>query len=554
MLVLDARHKKIFTYSMETDPPTRLDNHHNDRAAATKKDIEGDSNADGIYRHGEQGADDEYGPTAGADGIRGNDDDGESDDQIIVNADDFFLFKTNAPAAPEGHLESEKARDSRQYPYGGRDYKDNPVSVLPLLPNPYGIWSDGTTLWVSDFDDDKIYAYDLSWHQSPIDSSKKYAKGTRASGKDVNTLKDAENEKPHGLWVHRDILWVADNGADKIFAYNWPSKTRNSSKDITLTHKDAYAQGIWSNGTNIWVANIEGIGDDDEQIIYAYNWPGSRDEDKDFETLSGARNDRPRGIWSDNETISWVANVDGGRNLYAYNLPQPTARGGSGPSEDASFEGFALERSGVESRLFPEKTYYTAQVDHTVNSTTVTATPNDSGAVVEILWSRDDRSATARTANRGRQVALSEGYNFIAVDVTAENGDMQSYIVWVTKSEAPPTSGGPLPQPQSFQPSATSSASQADLAGSSIGLGEGESRLIFAESLPNGGVRFVFLVPAEEFQMEETDNLLAREWRPLPEDKFQSTRESLGDGQDRLTIILPEAAGKQRFLRLSPQR
>ncbi len=37
MLVLDARHKKIFTYSMETTPPTRLDNHHNDRAKATKK-------------------------------------------------------------------------------------------------------------------------------------------------------------------------------------------------------------------------------------------------------------------------------------------------------------------------------------------------------------------------------------------------------------------------------------------------------------------------------------------------------------------------------------
>ena len=127
-------------------------------------------------------------------------------------------------------------------------------------------------------------------------------------------------------------------------------------------------------------------------------------------------------------------------------------------------------------------------------------------------------------------------------------------VVLIGTVRTPPVSGGPLPQPQSFQPSTTSSANQADLAGSSIGIREGESRLIFAEPLLDGGVRFVFLVPAEEFQMEETDNLLAREWRPLPEDTFQSTRESLGDGQDRLTIILPEAAGKQRFLRLTPQR
>ena len=187
-------------------------------------------------------------------------------------------------------------------------------------------------------------------------------------------------------------------------------------------------------------------------------------------------------------------------------------------------------------------------MNHDVVSTTVTATPNDSGAIVEILWS-SDRSATARTANRGRQVALSEGYNFIAVDVTAESGDMQSYVVWVTKSEAPPVSGGPLPV---FQSSAADNHPTAATASSVAGLGTGESRLIFAESLLNGGVRFVFLVPAEEFQIEETDNLLAGEWHPLPEDEFQSTRESLGNGQDRLIIILPKAEGEQRFLRLSP--
>ena len=192
-------------------------------------------------------------------------------------------------------------------------------------------------------------------------------------------------------------------------------------------------------------------------------------------------------------------------------------------------------------------------VSHDVASTTVTATPNDLEAAVEIFWASDE-AASRETARRGAQVTLEEGYNLIVMDVEAENGRLEIYFVEVTKAEAPPVSGGPLPQPQSFQPSATSSANQADLAGSSIGLGEGESRLIFAESLPNGGVRFVFLVPAEEFQMEETNNLLAREWRPLPEDTFQSTRESLGDGQDRLTIILPEAAGKQRFLRLTPQR
>ena len=53
--------------------------------------------------------------------------------------------------------------------------------------------------------------------------------------------------------------------------------------------------------------------------------------------------------------------------------------------------------------------------------------------------------------------------------------------------------------------------------------------------------------------MEETVELLSGNWRPLPKDDFQATRESLGGGQDRLTVIFPKAEGKQRFLRLTPK-
>ena len=59
---------------------------------------------------------------------------------------------------------------------------------------------------------------------------------------------------------------------------------------------------------------------------------------------------------------------------------------------------------------------------------------------------------------------------------------------------------------------------------------------------------------AEKFEIEEMPDLLSGEWRLLPEDAFQAARESLGGGQDRLTVILKKAEGKQSFLRLSPQR
>ncbi len=94
----------------------------------------------------------------------------------------------------------------------------------------------------------------------------------------------------------------------------------------------------------------------------------------------------------------------------------------------------------------------------------------------------------------------------------------------------------------------------ADLSSSSIaGIGERKSRLIFAAPQLNGGVRFVFAVPAvEEFAVEGTVDLLGETWSPLADDEFKAVRESIDNNKDRLTIILPKALGKQRFLRLTP--
>ena len=121
----------------------------------------------------------------------------------------------------------------------------------------------------------------------------------------------------------------------------------------------------------------------------------------------------------------------------------------------------------------------------------------------------------------------------------------------MTKAESPPISGGPLPV---FQAQVLGGGNPSAMASSAAGIGEWKSRLLFAETLPDGGVRFVFLVSPEEFKIEETADLLGENWRLLPDDEFKAMRESNVDGQDRLTIILPQAEEKQRFLRLAPQR
>ena len=127
-------------------------------------------------------------------------------------------------------------------------------------------------------------------------------------------------------------------------------------------------------------------------------------------------------------------------------------------------------------------------------------------------------------------------------------------VVLIGTVRTPPVSGGPLPVFQSASVGDNPSASSS----SAAGLGEWKSRLIFAEPLLDGGVRFVFAVPdAEGFRIEETPDLLGETWRPLPDEEFKMIREIREDNvddQDRLTVILPAAEGKQRFLRLTTQR
>ena len=172
---------------------------------------------------------------------------------------------------------------------------------------PEGIWSDGTTMWVADdafADDEKIYAYAM-------------ASGARDPGKDFNTLDDAGNDEPEGIWSDGKTMWVADDPwfGEKIYAYVLATRARDADKDIDALE---YAgndnpEGIWSDGKTMWVADIT------DGKLYAYDMTSkNRVPAKDYNTLEAAGNDRPSGIWSDGITM-WVADNFDAR-IYAYNL------------------------------------------------------------------------------------------------------------------------------------------------------------------------------------------------------------------------------------------
>ena len=179
---------------------------------------------------------------------------------------------------------------------------------------PHGIWSDGTTMWVNDFDDNKLYAYRLS-------------NGSRDTSKEIALT--SANTNLHGLWSNGTTMWGSDSDDNKIYAYTLANGSTDSNKDFALTSANTDPRGIWSNGTTMWVADYS------DEKLYAYTLSdGSTDSSKDF-ALDSA-NTRPRGLWSDGTTM-WVVDLDDAK-IYAYTL--------SDGSRDSSKDFVTLQAAG----------------------------------------------------------------------------------------------------------------------------------------------------------------------------------------------------------------
>ena len=206
-------------------------------------------------------------------------------------------------------------------------------------------------------------------------------------------------------WNHR--LGIGLEAAKSPSPTRWPAGLARGASDITLHHLNDSAQGIWSDGTTIWVAQWN------SDRFFAYDLAtGAYDPDKDFNRTPGNR--YPRDVWSDGTTLYVPDHY--GHKLFAYNMTEPAM--------DAELS--ALTLSGITlSPQFASSIYtYSADAAKIPAETTVTATTNNSNAVAVIkLDGVVDTDGT---------VGLKSGENTITVEVTAEDGTTKTYTVTIT--------------------------------------------------------------------------------------------------------------------------
>ena len=227
--------------------------------------------------------------------------DGSNVVSIVVTAADT--------TAPQKTYTVSINRESTE-PYGWKVLDDFNHPILADLDRDYfrDITSDGTTMWVASRDDDDpatVFAFDMQTK-------------ARASGKDLVT--DGANSNPWGLWTKDQTMWVADpNFPHEVFTYTFDpddSDWERASR-FDLGTGNTKSTGMWSDGQTLWVANEQRIATDDPKI-FAYTLDGDRETDLDFNTLEDADNTRPKGLWSDGETM-WVADSSD-KKIYAYDM------------------------------------------------------------------------------------------------------------------------------------------------------------------------------------------------------------------------------------------
>ena len=208
-------------------------------------------------------------------------------------------------------------------------------ALTSVNADPKGIWSNGTTTWISDNTNHILYAYD----------------STNSYDVSNNISLAAENTTPRGIWGDGVTIWVVDGAARKLFAYDISTLSYNESQNITLDAANTKPYGIWSDGVTIWISDITG---GSTPSLFAYSFASrSRSIDTDISVTYFHVNDKfinldennkdPVDLWSDDEYI-WVSDNTESR-VFSYDL---TSIGTSGGRTDAEIENDYQLKAGTK--------------------------------------------------------------------------------------------------------------------------------------------------------------------------------------------------------------
>ncbi len=289
--------------------------------------------------------------------------------------------------------------DLKLYAYDLETKSPDPDRDVPLdtaQRAPGGVWTNGATIWVYDVAGRKVYAYDA-------------VTGQRDESKDLDWPEDI-TPFHFGVWSDGDTMWFSQS-TGRLVAYDLGTGARDRDRDYAALHgtEGIDAHGIWSDGATMWVV------DKANDRIRALNMlTGEPDTDKDFQTTRNGELGGTHGLWSDGETM-WVSDSVADR-VYSFNMPVSD----STDLRKAVVDGRQAAGSTLESAWYA-----------TVASTSTQATIDWTVAQLKATSTHDGADNDANTD--GHQLAIPHLTARMGVTVAAQNGDAREHSLIVSR-------------------------------------------------------------------------------------------------------------------------
>ena len=184
----------------------------------------------------------------------------------------------------------------------GGEIENRSFELTTAHAKPKGVWSDGTTVYVTDDRQgarkDWVRAYRLS-------------NGSRQGGRDIGL--DNQQHNVTGIWSDGTTLYVVNRTDRKLYAYILSDGSRDSSKDVTLDSGNLIITDFWSDGATVWVAGWR------HEFIRAFSMTtGESLPDLDVQLAESNRG--PSGLHSDGFNLWALDQVND--TIYGYVVPR----------------------------------------------------------------------------------------------------------------------------------------------------------------------------------------------------------------------------------------
>ena len=242
----------------------------------------------------------------------------QASDGVLLSAEATVTIQVNAVPEPGGtkfFVVDQRRRSTFQYDADGNSLGDNRLNEEDEKPRGIAASPDGSTLWVVD-KKGEVFVYD-------------------SDSQLLGSWEIEEVDKPEGITVHGDDLWIVDREEDRVYFFEGGALLRSGEAEPTssfsLGRGNRNPMDLVTDGSHLWVVNNTRRTDK----VFRYSIDGELEGSWQIDV----GNTQPTGLTIDPHDVNHIWIVDSRSDrVYQYNEAAERTSG-----EQTASASFALD-------------------------------------------------------------------------------------------------------------------------------------------------------------------------------------------------------------------